>query len=85
MSNLLVRPPPIILQQIPMLGTRRLRNPLGHRQDLSQRLVRDISQLLAVELWDHQGVAGRERTGVEEGEDAWGFVEGEGGDVACCC
>lgn len=81
MINLLMRNPPIILQNIIILRPRRLHKLLHHRKDLSQLVIGDIRQFLAVGFWDNQGVTPGEGLNVKEGEDALGFVELEGGDV----
>lgn len=82
MINLLMRNPPIILQHIIILRTRRLHDLLNHRQDLRKLIIRDICQLLSMVFWNYQGVAAGQWLDVEECEDGGGLVELEGGDFA---
>jgi hypothetical protein len=54
MVDHLMSRPSIILQTIPVLRTRRLREFLDYRQDLAQLVVGDVSELCAVVFGDHE-------------------------------
>lgn len=83
MVDFLVSNTAIVLQNVIVLRARRLHQLLHNWQDLRKLIIRDICQLLAVGLWDYEGVATGERLDVQESEDFVGFVELVGGDVTC--
>jgi hypothetical protein len=78
MVHQLMRLASVVLQQVIIRSASRRRDPLGHRQDLRQVLVRDVGQLGAVEFGDDElcGEVSRER----ERESLAGVV-GKGGDI----
>ena len=81
MVDLLVRNATVVLEDIVVLGPDSKRNLLCYWQNLGQRLIWDIVELLAVVLWDDEGVAAGQWLDVEEGVDVWRVVELEGRDV----
>jgi len=71
----------VVLQDIEVRCTTGLGNLLCHGQNLQQVLVRDISQLRAVELGNHKRMATAQRLDVQEGKDLVTLKDLEGRDI----
>ena len=82
MINLLVSDSSVVLKDVVVLGPSSLDKLLYNWQDLHELIIRDVGQLLAVGLWNDQGMTAGEWLNVEEGKDFIGLKELERWDVA---